>query len=183
MRKYLVLGSALYVKDWYAANGAKYLADGYLLCAINNAWAVDPQNLTQWYHSTDYFEFSRATTPPNALRDKWIEVVAFKTLPFWYSAGATGGTMVLNVLCHLLNRCHGTNYPAWIAVAGSDLIYKDGQQNHFYGAGRPDPMRLGKDLLSQQLLKIKERAEALKCTICNVGGQEETLLPFVRYSL
>lgn len=91
--------------------------------------------------------------------------------------------MILNVLCHLLNRSASQKYPIWIAVAGNDLIYKRDGKDHFYGHGQADPLRIGQGHLVEQLCLIKVRAEELKCTICNVSGQEETLLPFVRYSL
>ena len=37
MKKYLVIGSAPYIKEWYAEHGRKILDKGYDLVAMNNA--------------------------------------------------------------------------------------------------------------------------------------------------
>jgi hypothetical protein len=183
MRKFLLLGSAAYIKDWYSQNGSKYLSEGFILCAINNAWNIDQDNLKIWFHPNDFFKLDITHKPPEGLKDKWIEVVKFIDRPFFYDMGSTSGTMLLNVLCHLLNQEFYNNSKSLIAIAGSDLIYRNDGKDHFYGIGTPDPMRLGKYLLEKQLQVIKEVSEKIECGIVNAGGQAKTLLPFKRYSL
>lgn len=159
--------------EWYFMNGKKYLDAGYLLCAINNAWKVDPANLRLWFRSADYFVVAK-NIPDDEVRSKWIENAFVMTEPFFYKK-KEAGTMLLNVVCHLLNNAHYNGVKIEIAIAGSDLVYYNDWRDHFYEGGTPDPMRLGREYLVEQLNLIKKHAEKIDCKIYNVGGQEETL--------
>jgi len=182
MKKILLLGSAGYVKDWYAEHGARYLADGHALYAMNNSWMIDPANLECWIHSEDYFMIPTNAKPSEKQRNGWYEVVRFMQTPF-YHGQREGGTMLLNSICHLLNHCFHSKQQLWLCIAGSDLIYKKDGRDHFYGKGTPDPLIMGIDNLRRDLEMIKVVAESLGHKVLNCGGQAETLLPFARFKL
>lgn len=183
MKKFLLLGSAGYIVDWYAKNGRAYLDAGYILCAMNNAWAVDPNNLKMWFRSEDFFLTPNCKVPTQEQRDKFAEIVKVLDAPFFYRKGRGGGTMFLNVAYHLLNHSFYDRQAIWIAVAGCDMNYS-GSNVWFYGKGQPDPLRsMGEELLGEELTNLKILSEQQGCTICNVGGQEMTRLPFCRYRI
>lgn len=182
MQKILLLGSAPYIKDWFAENGEKYRAAGFKICPINNAWAAC-DGAFFWFRSEDFFFIPNTLKPDEAQRDQWFEVVRTLDYPFFYDKGRQGGTMILNILCHLMNHSFFSKTPYFIAIAGSDLIYKENGADHFYGKGTPDPMNIGIANLREHLRVIKMQAEQMSTSIVNVGGQEETLLPFARYQL
>ena len=181
MRKILLLGSAPYIVDWYKANGSRFIDAGYSLQAMNNAWAVDPDRLQVWYRAEDYFVIPASVMPTWEQRFKWLEICRWNDVPFFYT-NRRGGTMLLNVLCHLLNESFYNKIPLFIAIAGADQVYK-GDKDWFYGKGTADPMKFGKDFISESLQHIKYASEKLGHTIVNAGDQEETLLPFARYEL
>lgn len=183
MQKILLLGSAPYVKKWYEENGEKYRAAGFKVCPINNAWSVCENDAFFWFRSEDFFYIPTTVKPNDGQREKWFEVVRTLDYPFFYEKGRAGGTMILNILCHLLNHSFFSKVPFFIAIAGSDLIYHEGKKNHFYGHGTPDPMNLGKNFLIDQLRIIKMQAEQMATSIVNAGGQEESLLPFARHQI
>lgn len=183
LKKYLILGSGGYVKDWYSANGTKYLEDGHTLGAMNNAWKIDPERLRIWYRSEDYFEIPTTVKPSDDVRVKWSEVVEMQTFPFCYTKVGGTGTILANVLCHILNEHFFAKTQCWIALAGCDCVYRGNEKDWFYGKGTPDPMRLGVERLREVMVMIKQLSEKAGCSIVNVGGQEDTNLPFARYAL
>lgn len=183
MKKILLLGSAPYIGEWYERKGASYRASGYLICPINNAWSVCQNHIHTWYRSEDYFYIPATMKPSNEQRESWNEVVEMLDFPFYYQKRGGGGTILLNVLCHLMNAAFSTKTGLWLSLAGCDLIYKGSGKDWFYGKGTPDPMRLGEKRLRDILIMLKELAEKFDCVIANAGGQEETLLPFARHEL
>ena len=183
MKKILLLGSAPYLPEWYAEWGAKYRAEGFKVCPINNAWKVCGDDAFFWFRSEDFFFIPNTVKPNDKQRESFFEVVRTLDYPFFYDKGRAGGTMILNILCHLLNHSFFSKVPYFIAIAGSDLMYPDGKVNHFYGSGTPDPMNLGKAFLVDQLRIIKMQAEQMGTSIVNAGGQAESLLPFARFQI
>lgn len=183
VRKILLLGSAPYVSEWYTTHGEKYEKDGFKLAAINNSWAVSPGNLQMWFRSEDYFFIPTTKKPTEEQRSGWVETVEMLDFPFYYQKRGGGGTILFNVICHLMNMTFANKTKLWLSMAGCDLIYKPGAKNWFYGKGTPDPMRLGEQRLRDTLTMFKEMAEKFNCVLANAGGQEETLLPFARHEL
>jgi hypothetical protein len=181
VKKILLIGSAGYVKDWYAENGSKYLSAGFSLYALNNAWAVDPENLKVWLRAEDFFDIPTSLKPKDEDRNKWTVITRWNDVPFFYT-NRRGGTMLLNALCHLMNEAFYNKHSLFIAIAGADQTY-GGPKDWFYGTGTPDPMKFGKEFIQESLQHIKYASEKLGHTIVNVGEQAETLLPFARFSL
>jgi hypothetical protein len=182
--KYLVIGSAPYIKDWYAVNGQKYLDAGYKLVAINNAWIIDPDHLHFWVHSSDFYKVGKVIPDENMKRklDSPERISGIGGLDIYHYDKQGSGTMILNVLTGLINRARLKNTNLEVCCAGCDCIY-NGEQNHFYGKGTADSLRFGTEYLVNELNRIKNFYEKDKCSIFNVGGQEETLLPFARKQL
>ena len=184
--KYLVIGSAGYIVDWYKVNGKKYLEAGYELVAINNAWSIDPDSLTYWVHSTDYL--SVAKNKPDIKTRAKLKKVEFTSVPykgkFKYAYKKQGsGCMILNTLTNLINKAVNEKVLIEVCLAGCDAIYKKAGQDHFYKGGTPDPVRFGEQYLKTGFKEIQGFYDAEGCQIYNVGGQEETLLPYARKSL
>lgn len=178
MQKILLIGSAGYIQDWFNTRGVALLQEGYELRAINNAWAVAPDKVKVWYHSSDYFAFYTTLRPAKEQLNCQV-VTHFTTSPLWYKKRGSG-TMLLNSLYSVLNDVINAGDKVKLAVAGNDLIYKNKETDHFYKMGTADPMRFGEDYLKETLLQAKKDYEDNGCEIFNAGGQEETLLPFVR---
>lgn len=183
LKKILLLGSAPYVKDWYKQNGSKYFHDGFQLATINNAWAVCPERVVMWFRSEDYFFIPNMLKPNDAQRARFIEIVEMLDYPFFYQKKGGGGTILFNVLCHLMNSAFSTKTKLWVSLAGCDMVYKPGGANWFYGNGTPDPLRLGEERLRGISVMLKELAEKFDYVIANAGGQDETLLPYARHQL
>lgn len=186
MKKYLVIGSAPYIGEWYRKHGRKYLDKGYLLVAINNAWAISPDDVHIWIHSSD-FKY-RDGLVPQAGYD-WIEVGQKKAKrvqinendkfkPYAYNKGRGSGTMILNTLCYLLNETLKGGEVCIVSLAGCDCVYKEGEKNHFYPGGTPDPLRYGEEWLVGELVRLRGFYEHEGCLLVNAGGHDETLLPF-----
>lgn len=176
--KLLMLGSAGYIKDWAKSNLSRFVGEGFKICAINNAWAVAPGLIDIWVRAEDYY-----VMPTNKIPDKkynWYEIVKTKTVPLSAGQGKEGGTILLNAIYHFMNLCFENKDTLWLSLAGCDLIY-NGKDDWFYGKGHADPLVFGKKFLVYELQKIKEIAEYFGYTIVNVGGREETLLPFARH--
>jgi len=178
MNKYLVIGSAGYIKNWYLLWGLVFKKKNYLLCPINNAWAVDPENVFIWLHSND-FSAKGTLHPTFKQQEKWKEIQSedpkdFK--PYKYKKEGSG-TMLLNALCQLLNRSLMQKEKCIVALAGCDCQYHD-KKAWFYGDGTPDPLRYGEKWLLEELTKIGEFYKKEDCKIYNVGLQRESLLPY-----
>lgn len=84
---------------------------------------------------------------------------------------------LINSLYHVLNSWNGELLE--ICLAGCDLVYPT-EKSHFYEKGTADPLRLGQEYLIQELVAFKNTAERAGVRVLNVGGQEESLLPFER---
>jgi len=183
-KKFLILGSAPSITQWCQKYLEQELNAGYFLCAINNAWNAFPDikdKLKIWFRSADFFYFQYTIKPDEELRNKWYEVVRFLSEPCWYER-KDNGTMILNAICHIINLGENNNRKIILHIAGSNLIYENGQ-SHFYGKGTPDPLRLGEEYLKKQLCSINGFAEEHGHKIYNVDYQENTLLPFERLDL
>lgn len=184
MIKFLLIGSAPYIKEWYKLYGKDFVKNDWKLCAINNAWKVDPENLKIWLHSNDFKAFGEMPKHKDKLgyEAKYREIIAqdpakdFK--PYTYEKKGSG-TMLLNALCILLNAAVKNKQKCTVALAGNDCIYT-GKNDHFYGKGSPDPVRYGAEWLIGELKRIARFYEQEGCKLINVGGQNKTLLPYAQ---
>lgn len=176
--KYLVLGSAPYVQEWYARNRQRY--SDFRVIPVNNAiQAVPKQDVYMWFHASDYRDFMGKHHPEIKLCDD-DEYRTFETMPMkhmYYDATFKSTTMV-DVLLSLL-ELHGFQ-PIEVHIAGSDYNYK-GEKTHFYKQkGTLDPLRSGKRVLLNELINVDHMYTKHNSMIYNVGGQQGSLLPFQR---
>ena len=180
MNKYLLIGSAPYIKGWYYAFGRAFLDAGFELVAMNNAWAIDEENVGRWVHGNDFH--ARGTLKPTWEQQcNWRGIETdnkYPMKPYSYEYGNGSGTTILNALCHLLNVSVGVKSKCLVAIAGADCIYTE-DNSYFYGkGGSPDPLRFGEHWLVTELERIHEFYKIEKCKVFNVGGAERSLLPF-----
>lgn len=179
MKKFLLIGSAPYIKDWYKEHGKIFLNAGYELVAMNNAWAVAEDDVDRWIHGNDFMSGVGRLFPAQVMRNMWNEIETddkYPDEPYTYEYKGSG-TTILNAICYLLNISVADAERCTVAIAGADCMYNK-DKNHFYGNGSPDPIRFGRDWLIGELNRLYSYYQAEGCEIYNVGGQLETLLPF-----
>ncbi|MBV9924322.1 MAG: hypothetical protein JOZ96_04710 [Acidobacteria bacterium] len=188
-KRFLLIGSAPYMPEWWARRGRALRAEGYVLAAINNAWRVPEEAPDIWIHPNDYYAKSpREMHPPAAAVERMWEVGA-DVYRDRYGAPVTysrrhGGTMLLNALTCLLN-ISVTEGGGEIVISGCDLNYP-AAGSHFYTGGTPDPLRAGVDWIREDLLDIHERQlPALRraghvLDVYNASPLLESVLPFPR---
>jgi len=153
------MGSAPYVVDWWKQYRQWMEVAEVLVCPINCSWKVVWPTVHMWMHSNDFFK-TGSELPTKNQRKELTEVESFLQKPFWYETApkevsSGGGTMILNVLYHLLNLL--TQYDmvkARVGVIGCDLMY-GGEQTHWYGKGTADPLRYGAEWLEGELKKLQ----------------------------
>lgn len=178
--KYLVIGSAPYIKEWFTKYGKKVLKKGFKVVAINNAWAVCPDDVWWWIHSNDFYGIPHTVKPPKFLEREWqIAETPILEEPYYYDKAGSSGTMILNTLCAILNRTVSEGKKCIVALAGVDCVYT-GKDDWFYGRGTPDPLRKGREWLIRELLRVGEFYQNEECELLNIGEQEESLLPYTK---
>lgn len=182
MNKFLLIGSAPYIKKWYEKYALNLIKNNYKLCVMNNAWAIDPKNVYLWLYPCDFFDTGKLF-PNKQQRKNWKEYIfdhrIITKLKYNYNKEGKSGTMLLNVLIYLLNKSIEKNQKCEVLISGCDCIYEK-KKSHFYGVGTSDPLRYGKIWLIKELNRIKSFYEKEKCLIYNVGNRRKTLLPFKR---
>lgn len=180
MNKFLVIGSAPYIREWYDEFGEKVLRKGYKLCPINNAWIIDPDRVFWWFHSNDFRKVGKVQPSFKVMQDLDSRGKQPHTGDYRYEYVKRGsGTMILNVLCDLLNYSLNNGDKCVVAIAGSDLIYQK-HGTHFYGESTRDPLRYGEDWLVEELERVQTFYDKEGCRLMNVG-LHDTLLPFRQY--
>lgn len=199
--KFIVIGSAPYVKDYWNENKNYYIENDYTVCAFNNAWAVDPDNVDIWFHPDDFWIYSQCI-PERQDLEKFKEYPMPRSRVNGYlDKDASKSTMLLNVLHILFNENRGKKIE--VVVMGSDLVYpKNTDENsHFYGKSstlnpqvqklllntnkqytgiNADPLRFGDSWLDKELENIKRRYLSAGHFIYVDTPNKETRLPFER---
>lgn len=197
MKKYVILGSAPHMKDYWPKVRNFYISNNYKICAINNAWALEKEHLYRLYLPDDFLRGAGTIIPTEAELNKMNVVYMPKKIKGYFKH--TGGTMSINVMHLLLNEAIKNNEKIKVVVIGSDYIYKHDENSHFYGSSKPsevvnnqlvknnskylglsaDPLRFGTDWLKQELEIVQYRYNLEDCIILNdTVFVEETLLPF-----
>ena len=185
-QKILLVGSAWYIKEWWHQNVDSFKFDK--VCCINNAFLVTHDKTDTWYIANDFLHsnnFNLEKFKTDALFNcskKFGITSKFLNAPYWYNPHPTQcGTMLLNAIFDILNTCNLKNINCELYLIGCDLNYSK-PISHFYGNGQPDPLRLGKEYLCEELTKIKHLYERTGNEIINLSN-EEGLLPFKKYNI
>lgn len=172
VRTVLVIGSS---PDAARARGWSPV-DGTVIVAINNAWAVRPD----WHHLVHPKDFPAERLPrmlaPEQQVHSWQEYVPAQNRfgGFVYA----GGTMAFTTAYWAL----ATLRPRVMAFVGCDMIYATHGDTHFYGMGRPDPLRDDPTLQSLEAKSARLQVLAARegCACVNLTSLAESRLVFPR---
>lgn len=174
-RRFLLLGSAPNVVEWWGRHGERCVRNGFVICAMNNAWEVPGERMNVWYRPDDFKRNNPDHLPP---AENWYyeQPDGWNTNPYW---DRTVRLSFIDIASHILNAYGVSGRRLELYVAGSDFNY-DGVRTHFYGNGGLDPMRYGDEPLNNALANLKAAYEKYGCRIINVSDQDKTRLPFDR---
>ncbi len=146
------------------------------IVAINNAWAVRPD--WDWLiHPSDFPPERRpaALAPGQRLvgYDAYVPAVNAHG-GFVYA----GGTMAFTAAYWTLDALA----PRTIAFLGCDMVYARAGASHFYGRGRPDPLRPDPTLQSLEAKSARFQICAAEagCAVVNLSDQPTSRLVFPR---
>ena len=204
--KFILLGSAPYIEGYWNQTKDYYLRNDYLILAVNNAWRVCYSNISEWFIADDFLNHSHRTGIKSGFINPTtseLENIQITPMPCGTVNGyidGRGGIMTLNVMHILCNRYKNSKRKLQLVISGSDLIYKNGVQNHFYGTGthietvqkllrennpdyagiNADPLRFGNEWLKRELLHIQRRYDQAGYKILVDTPNKETRLPFKR---
>lgn len=163
--KILIVGSGLSAKQ------LKYFNDNdWTIIAINNAWKLNKWDIL--IYPDDFPDIPESLEKDQFLADN--NIYRYEVNKFGGQENV-GNSMIFNAAYFALAQ-----FPSKIAFLGCDLWYPPNQVNHFYGNGRPDPMRLGRDLLIEKLNRLNDFCKKYNVEVSNFSEQENTLLPFKR---
>lgn len=181
MCKYLVIGSAPYIIEWWSKYGEYFIKNGYKIIAINNAVKVVQKDYVfKWMRANDYLHFMKKYhNDVNLVNDKDYDIVVTEAQLEHLHPESKVMTTFIDVL-HMILTDHK---PIEVCVAGTDYNYNEGKTHFYKTKGTLDPLRFGKDKLVMELEHCLKRYENNNCKLLNVGYQNKTLLPFPRGEL
>ena len=142
------------------------------IVAINNAWQVRPD----WDFLVHPADFPSERRPGHLTSDqRLIDFSAFVPAVNDYGGMVfCGGTMAFTAAYWALHALR----PAVLAFLGCDMIYTPGKRTHFYGKGRPDPLRSDVTLqsLEAKSARLALVAAARGCSAVNLSDQPRSRL-------
>ena len=178
MSKIILTGSAPYFPKWWEEHKDKLKE--FSIHSINNSVLLTKDVCDLWWCSYDFFAIHPEINP-NIVEERCFNFRWAKgDWSIWYDKGETSGTMLFNVLEALGSSAVYYGEITEVNVIGCDLIYKEGEQNHFYGNGTPDPMRLGLPLILKNIEYFKDAFKKYGIGLYNLSPQPESLLTFER---
>jgi len=177
MIKYLLLGSAPYVTEYYEKRKERYR--DWLKLAVNNAWKVCYPDISEWFIADDFLKPSpntgihSGTLIPDREQKENICITPMPIVRIPGYVNKTGSCMILNVMYILYNRFRTSKERFMLSVMGSDFIY-DKNNPAFYGTAKEnsavqallkfnnpdyagiqaDPLRFGDKWLTDELNNI-----------------------------
>lgn len=174
----LIIGSA---PDAVKAKG--WDLSGFTSCvAINNALQITED----WDYLIYPEDLPRERLPPLASLAHRQLVAANDFVPQQNRFGGfvyAGGTMAFTAGYWAL----GALKPDVIAFLGCDMVYsaKAGESSHFYGQGRPDPLRADITLQSLEAKSVRfmALAQLQQCVVVNLSELPDSRLLFPRISI
>jgi hypothetical protein len=193
-KSYIVVGSAPYIREWVNVNHTEMKRRHCEICPLNNAWSLfAPEDIGIWTYPCDLLQ--RGTLVPSLTQvNRMPDVREF--MPKFYRRTFNGVsrrqeitweksyTMMIDTV-YMLIDCDGAKK---IYIIGCDMMY-DNNKNYFYSddtpncKGTPDPLRHGKDVLTDALRKLYDYALERGVKVYNLSEQVDTLLPFQRSKL
>jgi hypothetical protein len=201
MEKYIILGSAPHMRKYWPKVRDYYIKNNYKICAINNAWVLERDNLYRLYLPDDFLKGAGTVIPnKNELATMNVVMMPRKVKGYFKS---TGGTMSVNVMHLLKTEASEKNKQIKVVVIGSDYIYKKDKPTHFYGSSEPskivtkmikknnpkydglaaDPLRFGTGWLKEELDIVAYRYLLDDSVILkDTPFEKESILPFKQIS-
>lgn len=169
MSRVLILGSApnaIQARDW-----PSHRFDA--IVAINNAWQVRPD----WTHLIFPDDFPTARKPA-VLNECQQIVTSHAYVPAQNRYGGFvygGGTMAFTAGYWALDALK----PREICYFGCDMVYPKNGATHFYGTGKPDPLRADPTLanLSAKACRLEYFASEQGCAMVNLS-KNRSVLPY-----
>lgn len=169
----LILGSApnaILCKNWS-------LESFDSLVTINNAWKIR----SDWTHNIFPTDFPLGNRPaPNPIQSL---ISANEYVPIQNTFGGfvyAGGTMAITAAYWALAALKPTN----LFFLGCDMVYGSGN-THFYGVGKPDPLR--KDISLRSLEAKTTRFECFasfaRCSVFNLSQETKSRLVYRRRNI
>lgn len=186
--KFLVVGSAPYMKDWVDKHMQWFVDEGFRILPMNNAHKLIPPSLiNEWHKPGDHRVFGSFPIEDEEYRQMQSVVTHCGNNSGYvhlYKRNQHGGTMLFNTLYYLL---HKNNTPITVVVVGTDMIYKK-QGDTFYShlpqsnASNDPVIKYSDEELKEELLHIQNLYRERNHTLLNASDQQETRLPFPRFT-
>ncbi|TIN19209.1 MAG: hypothetical protein E5Y31_24685 [Mesorhizobium sp.] len=150
------------------------------IVAINNAWRVRPD----WDFLVHAGDFPSDRLPHDATLRQARIFSATQYVPAQNAFGGfvyAGATMALTAAYWTIH----SQKPDVLAFLGCDMIYDRPDKTHFYGIGRPDPLRDDPTLRNLEAKSARLLFQALKrqCLCINLSDLPRSRLIFPRLTL
>lgn len=159
--------------------------DNFKVICLNNAWQLIPMDkITAWCKSNDLETVSKDQPMPDfdAIYDKvngWMFFEAFfrkhKMELYDEPEGTVNRktTIFCDVLHELTSAPKGLMKSIWFIGCEHDY---SGEKTHFYGQGKPDPVRFGEEWLLRMFGRFRLFADTYSINLINATGNTTGLL-------
>jgi hypothetical protein len=186
--KFLVVGSAPYMKDWVDNHLQWFVNEGFRILPMNNARKLFPPSLiNEWHKPGDHKVLGSFQVDEEECK-QMQSVVTYCNNSFGvrelYKRFLGGGTMIFNTLYYLWSKYDN---PITVVVIGTDMVYKQ-QGDTFYShiptsKARNDPVNKYTDKeLAEELQHVQMLYQEKQHTLLNASEQKESRLPFRRFT-
>jgi len=197
--KYVLVGSAPYVKEYWPEVRDFYKQNGFKVTAINNAWSIVKDDIDEWFIPDDFMKGAGTVIPSKEVYNKLpVSPMPPGRVKGYLDPNTRRSTMALNAIHILFNRCQKNNSHLTLSVIGSDFVYEKDKSTHFYGKGSElphvqrmlsqnnpeyaglsaDPLRFGDSWLKSELDNIKKQYTDANYSLYVDTPLYSTLLPF-----
>jgi len=181
--KYLIIGSAPYVKEWVRDNLSWFVENNYKIVVFNNSWKlVDLPLIHKWHHSDNHL--SAGTFVPTTDEKRSMNAIQqhmdTDTSNHLYK-NPTKTTMFCNIMYYYIHK-----HPCEIVIVGCDMMYsKSGDTFYSHlktSKASNDPiLRLGEKGLNDELDHCYDMCKKYAVIVHN-ASVEKTRLPFPRFT-
>lgn len=186
--KYLIVGSAPYIKVWVEKHLQWFVDNEYKIIPFNNAWSAIPmENIYEWHKPNDSNKHG-TLIPSKEIHEKMKIITHIQNLHNFkhlvHNKHKNSSTMLFNVLYYLLTN----NIDQFTAtIIGCDMIYKKNGDTFYshlpISKASNDPINKFTDKeLSNELKNIERLYKKHSCIINNASESKETRLPYDRFS-
>lgn len=161
VRRIMIVGSGPSVEKM-----KKWDLKGWYVICINHAWRAAP-HWDEVIYPDDYG--NKPGELPSELNKGQVLVTNAQYMPANTAFGVQvdrGNSMMFQALYWALLK-----KPLLIGTIGCDLYYPSSGNTHFYGVGKPDPLRLGGEVLKEKCQRFMKYAQNLGVEVYNYSGE------------